>query len=145
MALLLPKRSSAQTTTYPPNPTYAVAPKGASGNPNPAHSETTKLMQPRPQRSGAKAEQAARRGDHLKTSLFAEAFSPRREKAGVRCALTKHDAINLKQPPNQTPTFVTSPKNKKRNEASPHRFRFVLLFVFKLLQVKSSPPNIKDP
>ena len=30
--------------------------------------------------------EATRRGDHPKTSLFAEAFSPRREKAGVRFA-----------------------------------------------------------
>ena len=33
--------------------------------------------------------EALRRGDHLKTSLFAEAFSPRREKAGYRVRTRK--------------------------------------------------------
>ena len=85
------------TKTYHPNPTYAVAPKGACGNPNPAHSETTKLMQPRPQRSGADRdwlvnsptlEQATRRGDHRKSSLcrssLLEMLSSPREKADPR-------------------------------------------------------------
>ena len=40
-----------QTKTYRPNNVYAVAPKGALGNPYSLHSEATKPMQPRPQRS----------------------------------------------------------------------------------------------
>ena len=37
-----------QTKTYHPNPTYAVAPKGAYGTQVKSHSKTTKSMQPPP-------------------------------------------------------------------------------------------------